>query len=176
MRNSIITLMILAISSSAFGAEVTANLDRCIVLNAQDDISAESKVAMHFAMPDEVMAKEIIYAELYIPVTIQNERSDQLYEFILFPLLSDWSENSIDFENSEGITDSLSAGAYTVTLATLNEFYLDITSFIIESAAGERANYGLIAVADLLGDDNLQLPENLSQAIKNAARVKIIYK
>jgi len=168
--------MILAIASSAFGAEVTASLDRCIVLNARDDNSTESKVALHFTLPEEVMAKEIIYAELYMPITMQDQRSEQLYEFILYPLLADWSENSIDFENSEAITDSLSAGAYTVTLATLNEFYLDITSFVMQSAAGERANYGLIAIPDLLGDDNLQLPENLSQAIKNAARVKIIYK
>lgn len=168
--------MILAIASSVFGAETTINLDRCAVLNSQSDNTAESKVALHFVLPEEVMTKEIIYAEIYIPVNIQNQSPERPYEFVLFPILSDWAENDIDFENSEAVTDSMSVGAYTVSLASTNEFHIDITSFIMAITSGERVNNGLLAIADLLGDENLRLPENLGQAIKNATLVKIIYR
>lgn len=163
-------------AASALAAEITVSLDRCAVLNDPNDNSAESKVALHFALPDEVVGQEIIYAELYAPVRLQNQETDLMFELILFPLLSDWTENNIDYENSEAITDSLSAGAYTVSLGSQNEFRLDITSYIMATAAGERTNYGLVATADLLGDDNIRLPENLGLAIKEAAKLKIIYK
>ncbi len=176
MKSLICISMILIMVQSAFGAEVTVGLDRCVMMNASNDNTAESRFAFSFALPDEVAGKEIIYAEIHVPLAIQNQDSDLLYEFILFPLTSEWSENDIDFENSETITDSLSVGAYTVTLATSNDFHIDITSFISELAAGNRANYGLIAYGDLLGDINIRLPGNLGQAIRNYAAVRIVYK
>ncbi len=176
MRYLAISLMALIIVSPAISAEVTANLDRCVVLNAENDNTAESKIAMHFALPEEVSEKEVVYAEIYIPIQIQRQDSDSLFEFRLYPLLSGWSEDEIDFENSEDITDSLSAGAYTVMLGEANEFHIDITSFVREATEGERPNHGLIAIADLLGDANIRLPENLDGPIRTSARVRIVYK
>ena len=176
MKNLIIVSIILMMAIPAFSAEVTVGLDRCVVMNASNDNTAESRFAFSFTLPDGVSDKEIIYAEIYVPVAIQNQDSGLIYEFILFPLTSDWAENDIDFENSEAITDSLSVGAYTVTLESTNDFHIDITSLIMELAAGVRTNYGLIAYGDLLGDENIRLPENLGQAIRNNAVVRIVYK
>ncbi|MEE9554226.1 MAG: DNRLRE domain-containing protein [candidate division Zixibacteria bacterium] len=175
MKSFIIsTILMLAIP--VFGAEISVELDRCVVINASNDNTAESRFAFNFTLPNEVAGKEIIYAEFYVPVAIQNQESDLLYEFILFPLTSDWAENEIDYENSEAITDSMSMGAYTVTLESTNDFHIDITPYIMELVAGDRSNYGLIAYGDLLGDANIQLPENLGQAIVSNAAVRIIYK
>ncbi len=176
MKSLIVSSMILMMAPLAFGAEVSVGLDRCVVMNASNDNSAESRFAFSFALPDEVAGKEIIYAEIHMPLAIQNQDSDLLYEFILFPLTSEWSENDIDFENSEAITDSLSVGAYTVTLESANDFHIDIMSFILELAAGDRTNYGLIAYGDLLGDINIRLPGNLGRVIENNAVVRIVYK
>jgi len=176
MRSLIILSMILTITVSAIGAEVTVGLDRCVVLNSSNDNTAESRFAFSFTLPNEISGKEIIYSEIYVPVAIQNRDPGLHYEFILFPLTSNWSENEIDYENSQAITDSLSLGAYTVTLESSNEFHIDITSFVSELASGERTNYGLIGQADLLGDANIRLPEDLGQAIVNNAEVRIIIK
>jgi len=176
MKSLMILLMTLLVAVPAFGAEVTVGLDRCVVLNDSNDNSAESRFAFSFTLPDEVSGKEIIYSEIYLPLAIQNRDSEQHYEFILFPLTSPWSENEISYDNSEAITDSLSVGAYTVTLESTNNFHIDITSFVLELSAGTRTNHGLIGYADLLGDDNIRLPENLGQAIINNAAVRIIYR
>ncbi len=175
MKSLICISMILIMVQSAFGAEVTVGLDRCVVMNASNDNTAESRFAFGFTLPDEVADREIVYAEFYMPVAIQNQESDLLYEFILFPLTSDWAENEIGYENSEAITDSLSVGAYTVKLESANDYHIDITPYIVELAAGDRTNYGLIAYGDLLGDANIRLPENLGSAIENNATVRIIY-
>jgi hypothetical protein len=53
---------------------------------------------------------------------------------------------------------------------------VDITNFVFEVMYEESTNYGLIVFADLLGDDNLQLSENLGYVIKNNASVRLVYK
>ncbi len=176
MKSFMILLMTLLIAVPAFGAEVTVGLDRCVVLNDSNDNTAESRFAFSFTLPDEITGKEIIYSEIYIPLVMQNRDAGLHYEFILFPFTSTWSENEIDYQNSEAITESLSVGAYTVTLESTNNFHIDITSFVLELSAGTRTNHGLIGYADLLGDDNIRLPENLGQAIVNNAAMRIIYR
>ncbi len=92
MRSLIILSMILTITVSAIGAEVTVGLDRCVVLNSSIDNTAESRFAFSFTLPNEISGKEIIYSEIYVPVAIQNRDPGLHYEFILFPLTSNWSE------------------------------------------------------------------------------------
>lgn len=176
MRCIILLLATLIAAPALYGAEVSVNLDRCVVLNAEDDDSAESVIAMYFELPEEATNKQIIYAELYIPVSIENQQSDSLFEFRLFPIFADWTENEIDFESGEDITDSLTVGSFTISFGEANEFYIDITSFVREIVEGERTNYGLMAVADLLGDANIRLPENLDGPIRTSARIRIVYK
>jgi len=176
MKSLIIISIILAMAISAIGAEITVGLDRCVVLNDQNDNTAESRFPISFTLPDEITGKEIIYSEICIPLAMQNRDAGLHYEFILFPLTSNWSENEIDYENSEAISDSLSVGAYTVTLESTNEFHIDISSFVSSLCAGERINYGLIGYADLLGDGNIRLSENIGEAMRNAAIVRIVYR
>jgi hypothetical protein len=45
-----------------------------------------------------------------------------------------------------------------------------------EVAGGDRINYGLIGALDLLGENNIVVPENLAEAIRDHARVRILYK
>jgi hypothetical protein len=163
-------------SPAVYGTETTATLDRCVVLNAENDTTVESKIPLHFALPNEVVGKELIYAELHMPVSIENQESSSLFELRLYPALSDWSEAEIDFDTAGDIADSICVGSFTVSLADSNDFHIDITHFVREVVAEERSNHGLIGVGDLLGESNLQLPEALGQSIKNSARVKIVYK
>lgn len=176
MRYLVILLTILMASPAVYGTETTVTLDRCVVLNAENDATVESKIPMHFALPNEVVGKELIYAELHIAVAIGGQESSSLFELKLFAALSDWSEAEIDFDTAGDIADTISAGSFTVSLADSNDFHIDITPFVRELVAEERSNYGLIAIGDLLGESNLQLPEALGQSIKNSARVKIVYK
>lgn len=176
MRFFSIILGVFILGPIALGAEVTAGLDRCAVLNSESDQTAESRIAVHFTLPEGVANKEIIYAELSIPVTTRNQGSDSLFEFVVFPSTADWTENDIDYDEAGNISDSLSAGSFTVNLAQADEFLIDITSFVGELNAEERTNYGLIVVGDLLGDSNLQIPENQDQTIRQNASLRIVYK
>lgn len=176
MRIFIIPLLVLFSATTVIGAEVTTSLDRCVILNDAGDNSVESIMALHFNLPNVLTEKEIVSAEIYFPLTISSPSEGPLYEFRLFPAFSDWTEGGIDFREADGIADSLSVGAYTVQLADSNDFHIDITSFVIDLHEGELTNYGLIARGELLGDDNIQLSENLNQCIKTNATVKIVYK
>ncbi len=176
MRSLMIFSIIITMAISAVGAEISVGIDRCVILNDQNDNTAESRFAFSFTLPNEISGKEIIYSEIYIPLAMQNRDAGLHYEFILFPFTSTWSENEIDYDNSEAITDSLSVGAYTVTLESTNEFHIDITSFVMNLCLGERNNYGLIGYADLLGDGNIRLSESIGEAMRNAAIVRIVYR
>jgi hypothetical protein len=94
----------------------------------------------------------------------------------MYPATSVWSEETIDYDEAEGLADSLMIGAYTIRLSNQNVFHIDITNFVLEVMEEERTNYGLIAITDLLGDDNFQLSSNIGSTIKNNASVRIVYK
>jgi hypothetical protein len=95
---------------------------------------------------------------------------------MMYPASDEWTEANIDYEEAIDLADSLMSGSYTVRLASQNEFHVDITNYVFEVVEQERTNYGLIAITDLLGDDNLQLPTNIGSTIKNNATVRIVYK
>jgi hypothetical protein len=176
MRYIAILTIIAAASTTAYAADTSIGLDRCVVLNHPTNQSAESMAAMYFDIPDSLLGKEILYVELSFSFSLQSQNDSSLYEFMIYPAIDEWSEETIDYEEAIDLTDSLMAGSYTIRLTNQNEFHVDITNFVFEVAEEERTNYGLIVFADLLGDDNLQLPENTGNSIKNSGSVRIVYK
>jgi hypothetical protein len=175
MRYLMIIIAVLALSLSAFAAEVNIGVDRCVILNSADD-SAPSKIAVSFTLPDSLMGKEIVYAELGTWLTLHHNGPDSLFELRFYPILAEWSEGQYDYEEIEAITDSMSAGVYTIRLGDSSTFHVDLTGFIMQLSQRERTNYGLIATADLLGDGNIRLPEALGERLRNRLMVRLIYK
>jgi len=93
------------------------------------------------------------------------------------PSSGDWGHETIDYhEEAVDLADSLMTGLYTIRLTGQNEFHIDITDFVFEVVEEQRTNYGLIVFTDLLGDNNLRLPANLGNVIKDSASVRIVYK
>ncbi len=176
MRYLIVITILLVTSPILYGAEISVGLDRCVVLNHPTNQSAESMAAIYFDIPDSLQGREILYVELSFPFSLQALNDSSLYEFMLFPAIDEWSEQTIDFEEAEELADSLMTGCYTIRLTGQNEFHIDITNFVFEVVEEERTNYGLIVFTDLLGDDSLQLSTNLGNTIKNNASVRIVYK
>jgi len=156
--------------------EISLNLDRCAVLNDPTDQAAESRIALHFTIPDSLNIRRIYYAELVISVPIQPLTDDSLFELLVFPLTSEWGEEDIDYAAGEAITDSVLIGTKMVKLGESHEFHIDITPFVHDILAGSRPNHGLIAQADLLGDRNLRIPGNLNGLLRDATRVRIVYR
>ena len=176
MKRVTILIAVMCLPLFTQAAEISVNLDRLAVLNDQDDLSAESKLAMHFALPEEISQRQIIYAEMVIDIPVAPPGADSLFELLLFPLTSDWQEENIDYEGSETITDSVLVGAKMIKLGESEVFRIDITPFVKNVVSGARANYGLIAMADLLGDYNLRIPGDLGGPMRNAARVRVVYR
>ncbi|UCE66652.1 MAG: DNRLRE domain-containing protein [Candidatus Zixiibacteriota bacterium] len=176
MRYLIVITILLAISSVLYAAETSVGLNACVVLNDSGDETAESIVVMHFDLPGAVSGKEIIYVELSFSFSLQDQNDSALYEFMIFPATDQWSEETIDYEEAVDVANSMMSGSYTVRLTNQNEFHVDITNFVMEVVGEQRTNYGLIAITDLLGDDNLRLPANIGNSIRNSASVRIVYK
>jgi hypothetical protein len=176
MRYLIVIAILLVISTALYGTEISVGLDRCVVLNHPINQLAESMAAIYFEIPDSLSGKEIIYVEIDFPFSIQGLNDSSLYEFMLYPATGEWSEEAIDYNQAVNLADSLMTGAYTIRLTDQSEFHIDITDFVSEVVKGNEINYGLIAFADLLGDNNLRLPENLGDVISNNGGVRIVYK
>jgi len=176
MRYLMICIVVLALCSPGNAAEVTFGLDRCVVLNSPSDAGAETKLALHFALPEELDSAEVIYAELFFTLPPMRLREDSLFEIRLYPLLAEWQEDGIDYDESEAITDSMDACVYTIRLGDINDIKLDVTSFLQQVIGVERQNFGLMALFDLLGDANIRLPESLYLPIREQARIKVVYK
>lgn len=176
MRYLTVILLLLTVSPALFAAETSVGLDRCVVLNHPTNQSAESMAAIYFDIPDSLMGREILYVELGFSFSLQSQHDSTLYEFMMYPAIDEWSEETIDYEEAEDLADSLMSGSYTVRLSNPNEFHIDITNFVFEVVEEERTNYGLIVFTDLLGDDNLRLPTNTGSAIENSASVRIVFK
>jgi hypothetical protein len=166
----------MAFTISAFAFEDTLTLDRCRIINDATDNSLPSKLAVNFQLPESIVNKEVLLAEIIIRFPIENYGSDSLLELRFNPLLYQPPEGDIDYVDIEATTDSLGAGAWTCLFDSVAFFKVDITEFVRGIASGERENYGLIGTLDLLGDNNIIVPENLSETIRDQARVKIIYK
>jgi hypothetical protein len=176
MRYLTVIIAVLAFFAGAFAAEINIGLDRCVILNDSTDISTPTKVALSFTLPDSLMDREIVYAELRGWLSLHHNGSDSLFELRFYPILGDWSEGQYDYQNIEAITDSLSVGLYTIRQGDSSAFHVDLTGFVMQLAQSERTNYGLIGTADLIGDANLRLPERLGARLRDLLRIRIIYK
>lgn len=176
MRYFILLIGLIMLSGTVMAAEDTLSLDRCVILNDAHDLQASSKLAVRFAIPVELSGREVHYAELRIHVPALPLGPDSLLELRVFPLLAEWQEDNIDYDNSETITDSLSAGCYTLKLGTENIYRIDFTSFVREAVWGQRSNNGLMVTAELLGDEVVWLPEDMNERIRASANIKVVYK
>jgi hypothetical protein len=153
--------------------EINISLDRCAILNSNDD-SPQGKIALHFPLPDSM--EEVFFAEIIISLPVQPQGGDSLLELHLFPLLVDWQENDIDFDGSASITDSMSTGSSMIKLGGNRQFHIDITPYIKDIMADSRANYGFMVLPELLGGQNISIPDNQDTPIRNSATVRIIYR
>lgn len=176
MRYLIGILTILVLSIGAFGAEVSLNLDRCVILNNSEDSLAPSKIAIHFTFPDSLLGKEMIYAELSGLLALHSDGPDSLFELRFYRLLSNIPQDEPNYQDIGAITDSMSTGVYTIRLGDSSAFHVDITPFLMGLSNRETANHGLIATADLLGDSNIKLQEALGERLRDRLRIKLIYK
>jgi hypothetical protein len=156
--------------------EITISLDRCLILNSSHDRTADSKIALQFALPETLNGREIVFAELSFTLPAMRLQADSMFEIRFMPLLTEWSENDLTYDNSEAITDSMSAGISTLKLANLNQFHFDLTPYVREAVEETRSNFGLIGRADLLGDAYIRLPGNLNVPIWDQARIRVVYK
>ncbi|HBZ00870.1 MAG TPA: hypothetical protein DEO84_06055 [candidate division Zixibacteria bacterium] len=172
----LIIAAIMALSLSAFGAEINIGLDRCVILNNVNDNSLPTKIGLHFTLPDTLLGKEIIYAAMEGSLSVHHAGLDSLFELYFSPLLAEWPDRAYDYSGIEAITDSMGAGNYTIRLGDSSAFAIDITGFVREVADRVRPNYGLIGTADLLGDTNIILPDAVGENLRSQVRVKVIYK
>jgi len=173
MRTILAILWILSLSVVAIADETSTTFDRCVVLNDSQNQTAESKLAVYFDIPQAISGKEVMYVEIGFELSLQAPQGASMFELRAYPILSDWSEQNIEYDAE---TDSLSYGAYTVSIGDQDDFHIDITEFVKEIIGGNRTNYGLLFDADLLGDSYIRVPANAGNAIKTNAVINIIYK
>jgi len=173
MKLLIIILWIMSFSAVGFTDEVTTTLDRCTILSPDKSEFPENSIAINFTMPEILDGKEIIFAVIEFEVSIEAPPNSDLFEIRLFPLLGNRNIEIIDISFE---TDSLSIGAYTVNLNEQQDYHIEITEYVKDVVDGERANYGFIAHAEILGNDIIRLASNVGTEIKNAASIRIIYK
>lgn len=176
MKYVLIFVAILSLPIIASAAEDTLILDRCVILNSEDNQAAESKIALHFPLPEDLTGKEIQYAELSFQLPSMSLDIDSLYEITFCPCLANWSDDDITYDNSQTLTDSLSSGSFIKKLGDENELHVDLTQYLVQVNEGQRQNYGLIGLTDLLGDGNLRLPDNLGETLRGQARIRVVYK
>jgi hypothetical protein len=176
MRRAFAILTALALSAPAFSGEITLSLDTCQIINDQDDNSQPSKLLIHFALPDEVMGKEVFYAKFTTTFALGNVGRDSLLELRFCPLFLAPPDDAPDYQSLEAITDSMSAGSFICRIGNEARFEVYLTEFVREVAEGVRPNNGLVGTFDLLGDANIVLPENLGEAIRRNAVLRVIYK
>jgi hypothetical protein len=77
----------MAFTISAFAFEDTLTLDRCRIINDATDNSLPSKLAVNFQLPESIVNKEVLLAEIIIRFPIENYGSDSLLELRFNPLL-----------------------------------------------------------------------------------------
>jgi hypothetical protein len=168
--------MILVFSVGVFAADTSINMNRCAVFNDTTDSRVPSKIGLSFILPDSLMGKEIIYAELKGKLSVHHNGLDSLFELRIYPLISAWPEGVFSYQDAESISDSMSAGVCTIRLGDSVAFNIDVTSFVREIALRERSNFGLIGTADLLGDSNIRLPDALGERLRDIIKLRVIYK
>jgi hypothetical protein len=176
MRYTFLAILIILLPLVAISAEINIPLDQVSIVNPPVERPGDSKIALQFTLPKAISDKEIAYAELSLSIQAEPAGSDSLLELQVFSLTSDWNPENLSYENSEQITDTVLVGSSLIKLGGKADFRIDITSYLKEVNEGHKSNFGLIALADLLGDSNIRISDNNNGLIRNASGVKIVYK
>ncbi len=176
MKYLLIVIVVLSLCAGAMAEQTTLSLDRCVILNSSNRQNSDSKVAIHFILPQELQGRDIIFAELSFSLPALRLHADSLFLIGFYPLLADWSEGDISYDGSEALTDSMTAAVNTAQLADSTSINFDLTFYIKDIVDGHRTNFGLIGKANLLGNENIRLPDALNNRIRNQATLRVIYK
>jgi hypothetical protein len=176
MRYILLTIIATLLPAMAISAEISVPLDQVTIINPPVERLGNSKIALRFTLPKVISEKEIAYAELSLSIPASPVGSDSLLELQVFSLNSDWNPENLNYENCGRITDTLLVGASLIKLGEKNEFRIDLTPYIKDVNTGEKPNFGIMAVTDLLGDSQIRLLDSDNELIRNSSKVKIVYK
>jgi len=176
------TLVIVAlICSFALADEATVNLDRLAFLvpphNQQDEFS--SRVAIHFSLPEEVVGKNIIYAELHVALDFSDFQivGDSILELEGRNITSDWSDQANwnnPWTEPGGDLDTLSFYSYSLKISPESEMFMDVSQFVKSVAEDGQTNYGLMLMPYKHDLPAFHMRQNLVARIRELAQVKIV--
>ena len=178
-------LLILALGvTSVFAEEITVNLDRvALILPDQEDyLEYSSRIAIHFTLPDEINSKEIIYAELYIPLNFGEFETvgDSILEIEAFDITTDWAEENTDWDSPwsdpGGDIDTLFSYTYSIMIGQSEDVYMDITRFVRNVVEEDQDNYGLMLIPFKYDQSVFHIYEGVDTQIRNSAEVRLTYK
>jgi hypothetical protein len=176
MKNILLTISLILLPLLAFSAEIMVPLDQVSIINPPIERSGDSKIALQFSLPKVISDREIAYAELSLSIQASPVGTDSLLELQVFSMNSAWNPENLSYENCGRITDTVLVGASLIKLGEKSEFRIDVTPYLEEINAGEKTNFGLVAITDLLGDSQIRLSDNGNELIRSKGIVKIIYK
>jgi hypothetical protein len=178
-------LLILALGVALVNAEeITVNLDRVslIVPEQEDYLENSSRIAIHFTMREEINGKDIIFAELCIPLNFGefNIEGDSLLEIGAFDITTDWTEGNTDWDtpwsNPGGDIDTLSSYTYSIMMGQSDDVHMDITRFVRSVVENGRNNYGLMLIPFKYDQPIFHIYEDVDTQIRNSAEVRVTFK
>lgn len=178
-------LLILALGvTSVFAEEITVNLDQvALILPDQEDyLEYSSRIAIHFTLPDEINSKEIIYAELYIPLNFGEFETvgDSLLEIEAFDITTDWNEKNTDWDSPwsdpGGDIDTLSSYTYSIMIGQSEDVYMDITRFVRSLVEDEQENFGLMLIPYKYDQPIFHIYGDIDTQIRGSAEMRLTFK
>lgn len=184
MRALSILLAVTIGAIPALADEATVGLDRValIVPPYEDMPHYSSRIAIYFTLPEQVSDREIIYAELFIPLDLGGVEilGDSLLDMEAYDITSEWSEDNVSWDSpwSEpgGDIDSLSSYAYTITLQQSEDIHMDIRRFVRSIVDGDVVNHGLMLIPLKYDQPAFHFHRNIDSYIRNSTQVRITYK
>jgi hypothetical protein len=179
MKSIITALLILFTSLILFAGEVTIKIDRMVSLvPAIEDVENEnSRFAIHFNMPEDIVESDIIYAEIIIDLDQRavNYRGNTKVDFQAYGINSYWDEETGNWDNLANRIDSSSFYSYTFDLASDTTISMDITQYIESISQSDSDNFGLMIIPHKLEQRVFHLENQVMDLIRNNARIRIVY-
>jgi hypothetical protein len=176
MKRIFIILTLTVVAATSFAGELTLPLDRCLVVNTNDDLTAPTKLVLEFAIPEMLIGKEILIAEFTGGFSLSGKLPNSNIEFRLWPLMERLPQNGWDYYSLDNLSDSLSAGSWISPLTELTSFRVFITDYMREVSLAERNHYGFVATINAIGETQVQLPNNIGEFIIGHSAIRVIYK
>lgn len=180
---NILLILVLGVAS-ANAEEITVNLDQVALLipDQEDWNEYSSRIAIHFTLPEEVAGKEIIYTELFIPLSFADAVivGDSVLEIQAFNIATDWTEEnaSWDYPWTEpgGDIDSLSSYSFAIKMKVSEDVHLDVSRFVRSVVEDGQFNYGLMLIPLKYDQPVFHFYSNIDSWIRNVAEVRLTYK